>query len=219
MTVRAYIDGFNLYYGALKGTPYRWLDLATLCDALAGASVVGVTYCTARLKARTDDPGLTARQNAYLHALEGQARVTVLYGKFKEGPVRLRRLSDDGCSCCEGRLRPKCACCTGSTIGVIRSEEKGSDVQLGVQLVKDAYERSIDAALIVSNDSDLQPAIDIARSLKVHVTVVNPRIGGHNALSGSSRRHISRGMLHRAQFPEEVLLPNGRRVRRPAEWK
>jgi len=22
-----YIDGFNLYYGALRGTPYKWLDI------------------------------------------------------------------------------------------------------------------------------------------------------------------------------------------------
>ena len=22
-----YVDGFNLYYGAVKGTPYKWLDL------------------------------------------------------------------------------------------------------------------------------------------------------------------------------------------------
>jgi hypothetical protein len=26
-----YIDGFNLYYGAVKGSPYKWLDLAALC--------------------------------------------------------------------------------------------------------------------------------------------------------------------------------------------
>jgi hypothetical protein len=29
-----YVDGFNLYYGALKGTPHRWLDLAALADLL-----------------------------------------------------------------------------------------------------------------------------------------------------------------------------------------
>jgi hypothetical protein len=29
--VNFYIDGFNLYYGCLKGSPYKWLDL----DALA----------------------------------------------------------------------------------------------------------------------------------------------------------------------------------------
>ena len=27
-----YIDGFNLYYGALKGSPYRWLDVKRLCE-------------------------------------------------------------------------------------------------------------------------------------------------------------------------------------------
>ena len=25
--VIAYLDGFNLYYGMLKGSPYKWLDL------------------------------------------------------------------------------------------------------------------------------------------------------------------------------------------------
>ena len=29
-----YIDGFNLYYGALKDTPYKWLDLRSLAEVL-----------------------------------------------------------------------------------------------------------------------------------------------------------------------------------------
>lgn len=38
MKVNVYIDGFNLYYGAVKGTPYRWLNLAEMCRRLdAGA--------------------------------------------------------------------------------------------------------------------------------------------------------------------------------------
>lgn len=32
--VYLYVDGFNLYYGALKRTPYRWLDLAALGRAM-----------------------------------------------------------------------------------------------------------------------------------------------------------------------------------------
>ena len=39
-TTNVYVDGFNLYYGCLKGTPHKWLDL----DALAGlgpGAVVG----------------------------------------------------------------------------------------------------------------------------------------------------------------------------------
>jgi hypothetical protein len=27
-----YIDGFNLYYGALKKTPYKWLNIKRLAD-------------------------------------------------------------------------------------------------------------------------------------------------------------------------------------------
>jgi hypothetical protein len=29
-----YVDGYNLYYGRLRGTPFKWLDLVALFDAL-----------------------------------------------------------------------------------------------------------------------------------------------------------------------------------------
>ena len=29
-----YIDGYNLYYGRLRGTPFKWLDLIKLFEAL-----------------------------------------------------------------------------------------------------------------------------------------------------------------------------------------
>ena len=31
-----YVDGFNLYYRALRGTRYKWLNLKTLADDLLG---------------------------------------------------------------------------------------------------------------------------------------------------------------------------------------
>jgi hypothetical protein len=34
MLTNVYVDGFNLYYGCLKGTPYKWLDLGALCQVL-----------------------------------------------------------------------------------------------------------------------------------------------------------------------------------------
>jgi len=34
MKVNIYVDGFNLYYGAVKGTPYRWLNIAAMCRLL-----------------------------------------------------------------------------------------------------------------------------------------------------------------------------------------
>ena len=34
ITADVYIDGFNLYYGALRKTPYNWLNLRRLCEFL-----------------------------------------------------------------------------------------------------------------------------------------------------------------------------------------
>lgn len=53
MKTYAYIDGFNLYFGALKGTPYRWLDVAKMCERLLRKDdVTRVRYFTARVKTR-----------------------------------------------------------------------------------------------------------------------------------------------------------------------
>ena len=34
MITNVYIDGFNLYYRALKDTPFRWLDLRKLAETV-----------------------------------------------------------------------------------------------------------------------------------------------------------------------------------------
>jgi hypothetical protein len=37
--VSPYIDGFNLYYDALNWTPYKWLDLGKLAQALLPSDI------------------------------------------------------------------------------------------------------------------------------------------------------------------------------------
>jgi integrase len=32
MTTNVYVDGFNLYYGAVRGTPFKWLDIRRYCE-------------------------------------------------------------------------------------------------------------------------------------------------------------------------------------------
>ncbi|HEV7772154.1 MAG TPA: hypothetical protein VGO48_02560, partial [Conexibacter sp.] len=52
-----YIDGFNLYYGCLKDSPYRWLDPCALArNALwDDMDIVGVKYFTARVRGRENN--------------------------------------------------------------------------------------------------------------------------------------------------------------------
>ena len=48
MKTNVYIDGFNLYYGAVKGTPHKWLDLAALCTRLFPRNQINrIRYFTA----------------------------------------------------------------------------------------------------------------------------------------------------------------------------
>lgn len=65
-----YADGFNLFYGALRNSPYRWLNLKSLCRLLLPRNVIGqVKYFTAFVSARPSDPHQPVRQQLYLRAL------------------------------------------------------------------------------------------------------------------------------------------------------
>jgi hypothetical protein len=78
-----YIDGFNLYYGCLRRTPYKWLDLGKLCETLLTDNEIHrIRYFTARIEARPDDPDAPNRQDAYLRALRSVPNLTIHYGHF-----------------------------------------------------------------------------------------------------------------------------------------
>ena len=66
-----YIDGFNLYYRALRGTPYKWLDLFKLCQSLMPSHQVGqIRYFTTIIQVRPPDLQAAQRQATYIRALE-----------------------------------------------------------------------------------------------------------------------------------------------------
>jgi 6-hydroxy-3-succinoylpyridine 3-monooxygenase len=65
-----YVDGFNLYYGAVRGTPYKWLDLQ-------------IKYFTAWVTGAT-----LPNQQAFLAALATRPLVQPILGNFKRKRVR-----------------------------------------------------------------------------------------------------------------------------------
>jgi hypothetical protein len=128
MSANVYVDAFNLYYGAVKDTPYKWLDLRSLAEKLITShEVKRIRYFTARLHPRPDDPQIAQRQQAYIRALETLPGLTVHYGRFLSKRVRAP-LANPG----PGQPR---------TAEVLRTEEKGSDVNLATYLLLDAFDR------------------------------------------------------------------------------
>ena len=63
MKTNVYVDGFNLYYGCVKGTPHRWLDLAQLCRILLPSNRIHrIRYFTTLVQPRLDNPQQPERQ-------------------------------------------------------------------------------------------------------------------------------------------------------------
>jgi hypothetical protein len=149
--VIVYIDGFNLYYGALKGTPYKWLDIVALARRLApNDHLVAVRYFTARVRPQPSDPQQPQRQQAYLRALGTFPLVTIHLGHYLSHATRMPLATPK-----PGKSR---------TVEVIKTEEKGSDVNLATYLLLDAFRGRCDKAVVVTNDSDLQEPIPGGRA-------------------------------------------------------
>ncbi len=203
-----YVDGFNFYYGAVRGTTLKWLDYRALATALLrGHQIDAVKYFTARVKDRPDDLGLAQRQDDYIRALEAHSGVEVYYGQFKRRR-KSRPLAD--------KLK------RGITefAVVIDTEEKGSDVSLGAHLVWDACHGDMDVALVLSNDSDLQTPVTMAEEAGVRVVTVNPHKQSDQPrrLISSDRRTLNRRLLAGCQLPNPVIDGRGEQIRRPTEW-
>ncbi len=206
MVTNVYVDAFNLYYGALKGTAYKWLDLGRLCRLLLpGYSVHRIRYFTAVVEARPGDPGQQQRQQAYIRALGTIPQLSVHYGSFLTNRVRLPLATP-----VPGGPR---------TMEVLRTEEKGSDVNLATHLLIDGFHGDCEAAVVVSNDSDLRAPVDAVRNelgLPVGIVIPNPRVK-RSALRGDFYRRLRAGVLAASQFPPRLVDAHGM-IRRPPEW-
>jgi hypothetical protein len=90
MRTNFYVDAFNLYYGCLKGTPDKWLNLQTLCQlSFPGDQLNRIRYFTARVKARKSDPLQPVRQAAYLRALATLSCVSIQYVHYLQKPIMM----------------------------------------------------------------------------------------------------------------------------------
>jgi hypothetical protein len=201
-----YVDGFNLYYGAVRNTPYKWLDIRKLCElAFPRNEIAEIHYCTAIVKDAPWDPQQSTRQQTFIRALE-TTEVHVHYGSFISKVVKMPLASPPA---------------KGSRmIEVIKTEEKGSDVALGALLVAHGYQGRYEAAIVLSNDSDLVLPIKIVQEeLRLPVGIYNPheRFSVELSQAAAFRKQVRTGVLKAAQFPETLTDANGT-ITKPASW-
>lgn len=208
MKTIVYVDGFNLYYGAVKGTSHKWLDIQALCKSLLRRNqIVQIKYFTALVTGRPKDPDQPNRQQVYLRALRTLPNLEIIYGHFMEHEI----------------LMPVAHPAPGVPrhVWVIKTEEKGSDVNIAAHLINDGYKRRYEVAVLISNDSDLVEPIRIVRGeLKLPVGVLNPIPGKPSV---ELRKHatfvkpIRQGALSACQFPPVLKDATGT-FNKPSSW-
>lgn len=207
MRAYIYVDGFNLYYGALRNSPYKWLNLRRLLSLLLpGDELLRINYYTARVKPLPDNPEAPLRQQIYLRALRTLPDVHIHFGHFLTHTVWMPSASST-------KSPPE-------RVQVIKTEEKGSDVNLATHLVRDGFRGEYELAVVVTNDSDLlEPVRTVRQELSLRVGIINPHRRASQALVPHATfvKKIRPGLLAKCQFPRELTDSQGS-FHKPSYW-
>ncbi len=224
-----YIDGYNLYYGRLRGSPFKWLDLVALVDDILAKRdqnerLEHVHLFTAHALANfaTHGQASVEAQSAYHRALQAKhgPRFSVTYGKHSYDK--------------SGSLLPEFVAGQpydrAKRVRVWHLEEKKTDVNLAIRMYRDAAMNCFERIVLVSNDSDAEPALEAIRAdfphIRIGVIIPIPPAHGkpERRVSGSLTNQadwvigsLSDAQLQAAQLPPHV--PTAKKpIRKPAHW-
>jgi uncharacterized LabA/DUF88 family protein len=212
-----FIDGYNLYYGAVRRTPYKWLDIFKLFNEQLlhhDTELLEVRYYTAPvLGSLCDDPTSPQRQRQYLQALRKMYpdKITVIEGKLIRGDAVLRLTN------------PLPEMPEISKVKVITLTEKKTDVNIAADMLAGAFTGQFEQAVLCSNDSDMEGALKIIRQ---HCPNIRLGLVAPTATTGRFISNDLKAQVHWAKTisPEEMALAQlpqkikGTAITKPDAW-
>lgn len=218
MRTSLYVDGFNFYYGCFRMQrdlcvpADKWLDWRTLGSRLikANGTLHKIHYFTANVHFSETDPDQNLRQELYFRAIDTIPGLVLHKGKH----IRVTRSGE--------LVHPKPAEANWpatAKVTVRTFEEKGSDVNLAVQLLDDAWSGDVARAIVVSNDTDLIAAIRSARR-HIQVDVISP----HPSCAKQLRRAADQvyildpGILQNCRMTIPKIARDGTPLYPPRSW-
>ena len=209
MDVNVYVDGFNLFYRALRHTPWRWLDLQALAHCLLEPKFAlhRIRYFTALIRSGSHNPQKEIRQQTYLRAPRTIPQLDIHEGRFQSNVAKrpLAAPQSDG----------------QEFVRVIETREKGSDANLAAYLTRDAAKRDCQAAFVVTGDSDFVDVIRMVRrdfNFPVHVIDPQKHLSRRLRDAATSYRLLDHSLLPRCQLPITLLDSHGT-ITRPSAWQ
>ncbi|ALE01104.1 6-hydroxy-3-succinoylpyridine 3-monooxygenase [Pseudomonas syringae] len=235
LRTRIYIDGYNFYYGCLRRTPYKWLDLLPLFEKhiLPSALVKdgdgrirqstlltspSIKFFTANiLESVARAPDSVSSQARYHTALRKlhDGRIELIEGYYAVNKMKVKIVDAEH----PDRTPREC-----QEIQAWKVEEKQSDVNLALQAYHDAITGQIDHAVIVTNDTDIAPALQMIRvHTNVLIGVVVPTTD-HTRLPNTDlvklahwkREYVNASELAACQLPR--VIPGRKPTIKPESW-
>lgn len=223
MKTIVYIDGYNFYYGCLKGSKYKWLDIFQLCEEILriqspAYELVKVHFFTAPVKSSFSKRG---GQSQSAQAVYHQALMQLYSDKIQitEGYFQPERIN-----AIVGNKPPVLTDLTK----VWKPEEKQTDVNIAVSAIEDALYKRCEQIVFFSNDSDLGPALamikrnfpEIKRAAIFPVLSSTPRHGSAELQKyvSWSRKHIREEELATCQLPSKISRAPSKPAKKPKHW-
>ena len=181
-----------------------------MCQRVLGSEhdIVSIKYFTANVSAVPNDSGIQGRQQIYLKALDAYIpELKIIRGHFSRHKVW--RQPVDGAP--------------GDRVRVWQMEEKGSDVNLAVHLLNDAWSGHYEAAALISNDSDLVESIRLVQdNVNLPIGLIPPTVTPDRRVSHKLSQVVSFIRPLRESILGDCQLPSpipGTEFHCPESWR
>lgn len=223
MKTIVYIDGYNLFYGCLKHTDYKWLDLIRLFSTILKVQsptfqIEKIKFFTADIKAKIATHGQIAQQSqqnyhrALLQLYPNQIEIIKGYYSLEKASFLAYQNPPDKLKRHE----------------VWKLEEKQTDVNIALTAYRDACKNKAEQLVFVSNDTDLAPALQALREdfgNTIQIGVVIPRTKESSRPNNKqlsefadwTRNYILENELKNSQLPSKIPT-NKKTILRPNYW-
>ncbi|MBP7881862.1 MAG: NYN domain-containing protein [Candidatus Methylopumilus sp.] len=232
LKTRIYIDGYNLYYGCLKNTSYKWLDLKQVILKILATVYFGepedqfefelqplaIKYFTAPIHknfAKSNDsvPDQIAYHKALIAYIGNE--IQIITGEYDASKARAHRFQ-------KGIPAREC-----EKVEIWKLVEKQSDVALALNAYSDAIRGEVDHVVIVTNDTDIVPALKLIKEhthakigiiapTKQNTVAVNQSLDDY---SDWTRTHITNDELESSPLPNLIRCESSQQIiHRPISW-
>jgi uncharacterized LabA/DUF88 family protein len=205
--VAVYVDGFNLYHGLVNlSKPHlKWLNLKLLAEKFIDpqSEIIEKVYYFSAV-ATFMDKDIILRHRTYIEALQ-TIGIEFVEGNFKNKLLTYKNK----------HLEFKWK----------KHEEKETDVNISIHMVRDAINKRFDKFILITNDTDIVPAVKMARrennTLQFKL-LTPPTLETHDSLltaikPGTSSK-LTVGHIQTSLLPEKITKPNGKIISIPSQY-